>query len=110
MGGRRGTCEVAVSPSKILVGQCACVLGLITGSTWGATQWAAAQLGFQSRLGTPWFELDGWPFHQSIPVYYPWRLFQWWYAYEAYAPKIFQTAGLIAAAGGLLGAAAAIIG
>jgi type IV secretion system protein VirD4 len=67
-------------------------------------------LGFQPRLGAPWFEVGVWPFEHTIPVYYPWRLFQWWYAYEAYAPHVFRTAGLIAAAGGLLGAVAAIIG
>ncbi len=110
MGGQKRRERFVVSPSKILVGQCVCVLAIVTGSTWIATQWTAAQLGFQFRLGPAWFEVGGWPLGQSIPVYYPWRLFQWWYAYEAYAPDVFRTAGLTAAAGGLLGAVAAIIG
>ncbi|MGA7540368.1 MAG: conjugal transfer protein TraG, partial [Steroidobacteraceae bacterium] len=40
----------------------------------------------------------------------PWRLFEWWYAYEPYAPGIFTTGGTIAAGSGVLAAAAAIVG
>lgn len=71
---------------------------------WGATQWVASELGFQAALGRPWFLIDGYP------IYKPWRLFQWWYAYEAYAPSVFARGGLIAASGGLLGILAAVIG
>jgi type IV secretion system protein VirD4 len=99
-----------MSPSKVLVGQIAVVLLIVTSGVWIATQWTAIQLGYQPRLGRPWFVLDMRPLWQALPVYYPWRLFQWWYAYEAYAPKTFQVGGFIAAGGGLLGAAAAIIG
>src|SRR3546814_5105749 len=48
-----------------------------------STQWTAAHLGYQLRLGTPWFDLFGMPF------YHPWRLFEWWYWYDAYAPRLF---------------------
>jgi type IV secretion system protein VirD4 len=64
---------------------------------------AAAELAFQPRLGAPWFTI-------VWPVYYPWRLFEWWYAYDAYAPEVFEKAGTIAAASGFAGMAVAIIG
>src|SRR5579864_4011659 len=90
-------------PAKIYVGQIAAVFGIVIASTWGATQWTAAALGFQERLGAPWFLMAGYP------VYLPWRLFEWWFAYEAYAPEIFEEGGVIAAAGGIAGALFAII-
>ncbi len=90
-------------PAKIYVGQIAVVLGIVVASTWGATQWAAGALGYQAGLGSPWFTLLGYP------VYLPWRLFEWWYAYEAYAPAIFEKAGAIAASGGLAGAVFAVL-
>jgi type IV secretion system protein VirD4 len=88
-------------PAKIYVGQIAAVFGIVIASTWGATQWTAAALGFRERLGAPWFLMAGYP------VYLPWRLF--WFAYEAYAPEIFEEGGVIAAAGGIAGALFAII-
>ena len=93
-----------MTPTKILIGQAAVVFAIVILMLWAATQWAAYQLGYQSRLGSPWFSLVG------TPIYRPWDLFWWWYAYEAYAPAIFNRAGLIAAGGGLLGTLAAIIG
>ena len=93
-----------MSPSKILVGQFAVVLFIIMLTMWGATQWVAYELGFQAALGKPWFVID------DQAIYKPWRLFQWWYAYEAYAPSVFARGGLIAASGGLLGILAAVIG
>ncbi|HPE30246.1 MAG TPA: conjugal transfer protein TraG [Parvularculaceae bacterium] len=93
-----------MTPTKLLIGQFLIVAVLIALSLWAATQWAAYELGFQPRLGAPWFMLF------DMPVYKPWRLFQWWYAYEAYAPEIFNRAGIMAAGGGFLGAAAAIAG
>lgn len=73
-------------------------------SIWGATQWAAQSLGYQPALGQPWFVAG------EIVVYKPWRIFQWWYAYEAYAPDVFARAGLIASSGGIFGIVAAVIG
>jgi type IV secretion system protein VirD4 len=93
-----------MSPSKILLGQFLVVLTIIVATMWGATQWVAHALGYQPALGRPWFVLDGWP------VYRPWRLFQWWYAYEAYAPDVFARGGAMAASGGLLGVLAAVVG
>lgn len=90
-------------PAKIYVGQIAVVFGIVVVSTWGATQWTAAALGYQQRLGEPWFLIVG------HPVYLPWRLFEWWFAYEAYAPEIFEEGGAIAAAGGISGALFAIV-
>ncbi|MBL4800363.1 MAG: conjugal transfer protein TraG, partial [Emcibacter sp.] len=96
--------SVTNSPSKLLIGQIVIVFTLIIGAMWTATQWAAYSLGFQPQLGPAWFMISDWP------VYFPWRLFEWWYAYEAYAPHIFRTAGLISAAGGILSIIAAVIG
>jgi type IV secretion system protein VirD4 len=90
-------------PAKIYVGQITIVFGIVVASTWGATQWTAGSLGFQARLGEPWFVVI------DYPVYLPWRLFEWWFAYEAYAPEIFEEGGAIAAAGGVAGALFAII-
>jgi type IV secretion system protein VirD4 len=90
-------------PAKIYVGQIAVVLGIVVASTWGATQWTAAALGYQQRLGEPWFLIVGYP------VYLPWRLFEWWFAFEAYAPEIFEEGGAIAAGGGIAGALFAIV-
>jgi len=93
-----------LSPSKILIGQFVIVLSIIIAATWFATAWAAAELGYQPALGRPWFTAG------DLPVYYPWRLYQWWYAYEAYAPDVFAKAGAIAASGGLIGILAAVLG
>jgi type IV secretion system protein VirD4 len=40
-------------PAKIYVGQIAAVFGIVIASTWGATQWTAAALGFQERQARP---------------------------------------------------------
>ncbi|MCP4079174.1 MAG: type IV secretory system conjugative DNA transfer family protein, partial [Planctomycetaceae bacterium] len=93
-----------MNPTKLLIRQALMVILTITGTMWISTQWAAYRLGFQVRLGEAWFEIAGWP------VFYPWRLFNWWYAYEAYAPDIFHQAGMLAAAGGILGTMTAIAG
>ena len=64
---------------------------------WAATEWVAWKLGFQPRLGPPWFVLIG-----GLPVYYPPAFFWWWLVYDAYAPKIFMQGACIAASGGIL--------
>lgn len=104
-----------MTPTKVLIGQIMMVLAIVIIGTWIATEWVAFRLGFQLRLGAPWFVVhSAWlrPLLSldAVPVYYPWRLFEWWYVYEAYAPRIFVTGGAISAGSGLLGAAAAIIG
>lgn len=90
--------------TKILIGQIMVVFALIVGAVWIATQMTAEALGFQAALGAPWFMAG------ETPVYKPWRLFQWWYAYEAYAPEVFARGGLIAVSGSALGFLAAIMG
>ena len=86
----------------VLAGQMLLVLGTAAFGVWFATQWTAAALGYQARLGECWFSL------LSTPLYYPWRLFQWWYFYNAYAPGIFLRGGAIAACSGFASAGAAI--
>lgn len=49
----------------VLFGQIAAVFGIVIAGVWGATQWTAAALGYQLRLGSPWFDLFG------TPVYPP---------------------------------------
>lgn len=93
-----------MNPGRILIGQVGIVLIVIVLTQWFATQWTAEALGYQPALGAPWFAVG------DRPVYLPWRLFQWWYAYEAYAPEVFGTAGLIAASGGLFGILVAVVG
>jgi len=93
-----------MTPTKLLIGQILIVLALAVAGVWAGTQWAAGALGYQPRLGPAWIVLAGYP------LYYPWRLFEWWYAYEAYAPQVFYRGGALAGGGGLLGALVAILG
>ncbi|QVQ36591.1 conjugal transfer protein TraG [Pseudochrobactrum algeriensis] len=88
---------------RILWGQIIIVLTIVFIMTWATTQWVAFRLGFQPQLGGPWFELAGWP------VYYPPAFFWWWFSFDAYAPAIFVEGGIIAASGGFLAIAAAIM-
>ncbi len=93
-----------MTPTKLLIGQIIAVFAIVLGGVWFATQWAAAELAYQPELGLPWFSAFG------RPIYAPWALFGWWFSFEAYAPTIFEEAGAIAAASGLIGCAAAIFG
>ena len=93
-----------MSPTKILVGQGCLVVSIVAGGLWASTQWTAAMLGNQPRLGAPLTSVFG------QPIYAPWRLFEWWYAYEAYAPAVFRKAGMFAAGGGIAGTLVAIAG
>jgi type IV secretion system protein VirD4 len=93
-----------MTPTKVLVGQVLLVFAIAVATLWYATQWAAAQLGYQPQLGMPWLSLT------SFPIYYPWRLFEWWYAFDAYAPDLFNEGGSIAASDGVAGIIVAIIG
>jgi type IV secretion system protein VirD4 len=93
-----------MTPTKLLIGQILIVFAIMVLGVWAATQWAAAMLGYQPRLGLAWFFLG------ELPVYRPWSLFLWWYHYEAYAPAVFNWAGALAASSGFLGCGAAITG
>ncbi len=88
--------------TNVLFGQIAAVFGIVIAGVWAATQWTAAALGYQVRLGTPWFECFG------TPVYHPWRLFEWWFFFGAYAPQVFDIGGVIAGASGMVAVGAAI--
>lgn len=88
--------------TTVLYGQVIVVLAITLSGVWGATQWTAAALGYQARLGAPWFELLG------APVYHPLRLFEWWFVFDAYAPDIFNVGGSIAACSSLLALVVAI--
>jgi len=92
-----------MTPTKFLLGQIVTVFAIVIASVWLATEMAAADLGYQARLGLPWFKIV------TLPVYHPWRLFQWWYAFDAYAPRIFDRAGAVAASGGFMGCIVAIM-
>ncbi len=87
----------------VLFGQVGVVFGIVIAGVWFATQWTAAALGYQLRLGLPWFDLLG------TPVYHPWRLFEWWFSFDAYAPRIFDTGGAIAGGSGLVAVVVAIV-
>jgi type IV secretion system protein VirD4 len=89
-------------PTGVRLGQIALVCTIVIVALWSATQWTAHALGYSHRLGAQWFQSFG------VPIYHPWRLFQWWYAYDAYAPGVFMRGGMIAASGGVLAAGAAI--
>jgi type IV secretion system protein VirD4 len=93
-----------VTHTKLLVGQILVVFAIVIAGIWLATQWTAAQLAYQLELGSAWFTLFDWP------IYRPWAIFPWWFHYEAYAPEIFDKAGMLAGASGFLGCGAAIAG
>jgi type IV secretion system protein VirD4 len=85
-----------LTPTKLLIGQILIVFGIVLAGIWAGTQWAAAALAYQPELGVPWFLVGQWP------IYRPWALFGWWYHYDAYAPHVFDEAGTIAGAGGVV--------
>jgi type IV secretion system protein VirD4 len=93
-----------MTPTSLLIGQIAFVFAIVIAGVWSATQWTAAMLGYQPQLGAPWVILFG------VPLYRPWQLFPWWYSYDAYAPHVFNRAGMLAGTSGFLGCAAAIAG
>ncbi len=91
-----------MTAAKILWGQILAVTLIIVTSVWAATQWTASALGFQAELGQPWFSF--W----SHPIYRPYDLLWWWFSFDAYAPQVFGTGGLIAASGGFVAIIVAI--
>ncbi|MES0002498.1 conjugal transfer protein TraG [Mesorhizobium sp. M0051] len=93
-----------MTPTKLLVGQIVIVFAIVILGVWTATQWCAQTLDYQPQLGPPWFVAAGWP------IYKPWQLFEWWFHFDAYAPEVFDTAGMLAATTGFMGCAAAIAG
>ena len=77
---------------------------LTIGCLWAATQWAAAMLAYQPALGAPLAEAFG------CSLYAPWKLFGWWLAFDQQAPHVFNTAGIMAATGGVASGAVALGG
>ena len=73
------------------------------GSFWVATQWVAAHLAYQPRLGDSWLATG------SFKLYPPWAIFPWEYWYSSYAPPLFQRAFVICAVGPIMGAMALIL-
>lgn len=67
-----------MTPTKFLIGQITIVFMVAIGGLWLATEWTAWKLGYQPQLGLPWFTV------LQFPIYRPWSLFGWWYAYDAY--------------------------
>jgi len=88
--------------TNVLFGQIAVVFGIVIVGVWAATQWTATALGYQLRLGSPWFDFLG------TPVYHPWKLFEWWFVFDAYAPEVFNTGGMMAGGSGLVAVLVAI--
>ena len=93
-----------MTPTKLLLGQILVVFGIVLLGLWASTQWVAAALAYQPELGGAWFRFAG------TPIYRPWALFPWWYHFNAYAPRIFDRAGMFAGASGFTGCGAAIFG
>ncbi|MDX8454068.1 conjugal transfer protein TraG [Mesorhizobium sp. VK9D] len=93
-----------MTPTKLLIGQIAVVFAMVIAGVWTATQWCAHMLSYQPQLGAPWLVAAGWP------IYRPWKLFEWWFHFDAYAPEVFDKAGALAGASGFIGCAAAIAG
>ncbi|VGO08753.1 Type IV secretion system protein VirD4 [plant metagenome] len=94
--------KAAAAHTGVLFGQIVVVCTVAGVCVWAGTQYTAAALDYSPRLGPPAGHVAG------MPVYYPWQLFLWWYAYEAYAPDIFMRGGVIASMGGVLGAGTAV--
>ena len=93
-----------MTPTKLLIGQILIVFAIVIAGVWASTQWVAAELAYQPELGAPWFIAFG------EPVYRPWQLFSWWYHFDAYAPQVFDRAGMLAGASGFVGCGAAVAG
>jgi type IV secretion system protein VirD4 len=91
-----------MNATRILWGQVIAVFGVTLAGIWAATQWTAHALAYQPELGEPWFSLGSWP------IYPPPAFFWWWFAFDAYAPKIFETGALIAVSGAMAGIVIAI--
>ena len=84
-----------MSTTKIYWNQIVIVLLIVLAAIWGSTQWTAWRLGYQPQLGEPWTHVLG------IPLYPPPAFFLWWFAYDAYAPRIFIEGAIITVSGTL---------
>src|SRR3546814_1200388 len=55
-----------VCSSDLLVGQIFVVFAIVIAGVWAATQWCAAQLGYQAQLGPAWFMAGDMPVYRQI--------------------------------------------
>ena len=62
-----------MSATKILWDQVLLVSAVVLAFIWGATEWVAWHLAFQSQPGRPWLQVFGWPLYQ------PPAFFWWWF-------------------------------
>jgi type IV secretion system protein VirD4 len=90
--------------SKTALSQGVVSFTLVLLSLWTATQWAASALKFHPALGAPVLSIFGWK------LYAPWQLFHWWLRFGRSAPRVFNSAGLIAMSGAVACGAVAIGG
>jgi type IV secretion system protein VirD4 len=90
-----------MSGTRILWDQMLLVLLVAFLFIWTEKQWTAWSLGFQPQLGPPIGKVFG------IPIDNPLIFFRW-YAYDAYAQRIFMQGAEIAASGGLAAIVVAI--
>ncbi|WP_454882636.1 conjugal transfer protein TraG [Sphingomonas oryzagri] len=93
-----------MTPTKLLLGQIITVFAIVLFGVWFATEWAAYRLAYQPELGPADAKILG------FPIYRPWALFGWWYHFDAYAPNIFDRAGEMAGASGIVACGAAVFG
>jgi type IV secretion system protein VirD4 len=70
---------------------------------WIATEWCAAKLGYQPRLGSAWLVMG------HVKLYAPWAIFAWMYWYSSYAEAIFRTAFFITAASPVVGVVVLVV-
>jgi type IV secretion system protein VirD4 len=94
---------LAMSGTKILLGQLLFASIVVLAFLWTATEWTAWRLAYQPQLGPPWFVIGRWP------IYQPLVFFVWWFQFDAYAPRIFIQGGCIAASGGIVAIGVAIV-
>jgi len=66
-------------------------------SFWVATEWVAAELAYQPRLGRSLLAIGG------VKLYPPWAIFVWEYWYSVYAERLFRSGFYICAIGPLIG-------
>ena len=91
-----------MSATRILWGQITTIFAIVLVTLWAATQWTAWRLGYQPQLGVPWAHFV------AIPLYPPPAFFQWWYWFDAYAPRVFVEGAVIASSGGFAAIGVAI--
>jgi type IV secretion system protein VirD4 len=65
-----------MNATKINWSQILLVSLVVLAFIWTATELTAWRLGFQPQLGTPWFELFGWPLYPPVAFFWVVVLFR----------------------------------